>query len=57
MTYSSNLEEVCGCSTTVEGQTKDEVVTKVKSHASTAHGMKEVPSEIAHKLMNSIKEI
>jgi predicted small metal-binding protein len=57
MPYSSDLKDVCGCDATVQGQSKDEVVEKAKTHASVAHEMKEIPSELAHKLMNSIREI
>ena len=53
--YKANLEEVCGCGMWVSGQTTNEVVDKTKAHAKQAHGMNEVPNDLAAKLMAAIK--
>jgi len=53
--YAADLWQVCGCAWAATGSTADEVVTKVKKHAAEAHGMKEVPAEIAQKLQKAIR--
>ena len=52
--YIADLTTVCGCAWGVVGSTTDEVVQKTKKHASEAHHMQEVPSEIAQKLSKAI---
>ncbi len=56
MTVSADLKNVCGCGMTVQADTKDELMSKVKQHASEAHQMQTVPPEIANKLNMAIKE-
>ncbi len=53
--YKANLEEVCGCEMWVSGQTTNELVDKTKTHAKQAHGMKQVPNDLAMKLIAAIK--
>jgi predicted small metal-binding protein len=55
--YKAELNNVCGCPMTVNAPSKDELVSKVKNHALDTHGMKEVPAEIANKLMSAIREV
>lgn len=54
--YSADLKQVCGCNWAATGSTSDEVVSKTKKHAMEAHGMKEVPAEIAQKLQAAIRQ-
>lgn len=56
MVYRADLKQVCGCGIVVEGKTTDEVVSKVKEHALKAHGISQVPPELAEKLMKNIKQ-
>jgi predicted small metal-binding protein len=53
--YSADMKQVCGCNMAATGATQDEVVSKAKAHAMQAHGMKEVPAEIAQKLEAAIR--
>lgn len=41
---------------TVQENSKEEVVSKVKQHALDKHGIKDVPSELADKLGRAIHE-
>jgi predicted small metal-binding protein len=54
--YKADLKQVCGCGINVQGQTKDELVGHVKTHAKEVHKIDEVPQELAAKLMAAIKE-
>jgi predicted small metal-binding protein len=54
--YSADLKQVCGCNWAATGATQDEVVSKTKAHAMQAHGMKEVPAEIAQKLSTAMRQ-
>lgn len=56
MVYRADLKPVCGCGITVEGKTTDEVVEKVKEHAAKVHGIRQVPQELAEKLMKNIRQ-
>jgi predicted small metal-binding protein len=53
--YSADLKQVCGCSWAATGATSDEVTKKVVWHAKEAHGMNEVPAEIAQKLTAAMR--
>jgi predicted small metal-binding protein len=53
--YKANLEKVCGCGQWVSGETSNEVVDKTKTHAKQAHGLNEVPNDLAKKLMAAIQ--
>jgi predicted small metal-binding protein len=55
--YSADLKQVCGCSWAATGANADEVTKKVVSHAKQAHGLNEVPAEIAHKLQESMRPV
>ena len=49
-------EIVPGCDTTIEGENDDEVLAKVAVHAREAHGMDEVPPEVAHDVRSRIRD-
>ncbi len=53
--YSADLAVVCGCSWAATGMSIDEVVGKVTKHAKDAHGMNEVPAELAQKLHGAMR--
>ncbi len=53
--YSADLKQVCGCAWAATGATSDEVTNKVASHAMQAHGMDEVPAEVAQKLQAAMR--
>jgi len=40
----------------VEAKSTDELVSKVKDHAANMHNIKQVPPELADKLMKAIKQ-
>ncbi|MCL5788522.1 MAG: DUF1059 domain-containing protein [Candidatus Marsarchaeota archaeon] len=54
--YKVDLKEVCGCSVQVSGQSKDELIGNVVTHAKNMHNLSQVPPELAQKLMKAIKE-
>lgn len=54
--YSADLKQVCGCDWAATGSTSDEVVSKTKKHAKDAHGMNEVPGELAQKLHAALRQ-
>jgi predicted small metal-binding protein len=56
MVYKADLKQVCGCGITVEGETTDDLVSKVKDHAAHTHNIKQVPPDLAEKLMKAIKQ-
>jgi predicted small metal-binding protein len=56
MVYKADLKQVCGCGITVEGKSTDELVSRVKEHAANTHNIKQVPPELADKLMKAIKQ-
>lgn len=45
---------VPGCDWTVEGESDDEVLAEVGTHARAAHGMDEVPPEVAERVRSLI---
>lgn len=45
-----------GCATVVEGKDDAEVMTKAAEHAKTAHGLQQIPPELAGKVLSAIKE-
>jgi predicted small metal-binding protein len=44
-----------GCPFTADAETESELVEKVKAHAATDHGVKEVTPELAAKVMAAIQ--
>lgn len=53
--FAADLQQVCGCAWAATGSSAEELVSKVKKHASEAHGMAEVPAEIGQKLQKAIR--
>ena len=49
-------EIVPGCETKIQGESDDEVLAKVAVHAREAHGMDEVPPEVADNVRSKITE-
>jgi predicted small metal-binding protein len=49
-------EIVPGCETRIEGESDDEVLAKVAVHAREAHGMDEVPQEVADDVRSKIRD-
>ena len=47
---------VPGCSALFEGETDDEILQQVATHARDEHGMDEVPPEVVDKVVASISE-
>lgn len=45
-----------GCTTVVEGKDDAEVMTRAAEHAKTAHGLQQIPPELAGKVLSAIKE-
>jgi predicted small metal-binding protein len=46
---------VDGCSFTAEAASESELVERVKTHAATAHGVKEITPELAAKVKAAIQ--
>jgi predicted small metal-binding protein len=44
------------CDFVARGETEDEIMGQVAEHARTAHGMDEVPAELAEKAQAAIKD-
>jgi predicted small metal-binding protein len=49
-------EIVPGCETKIEGANDDEVLANVAVHAREAHGMDEVPPEVADNVRSKIRD-
>lgn len=49
-------ELVPGCSATFEGESDEEILQQVATHARDEHGMHEVPPEVIDKVVASISE-
>ena len=49
-------EVVPGCETTVQAESEDEVLREVAVHAREAHGMPEVPPDVAHTIRAAIRD-
>jgi predicted small metal-binding protein len=47
---------VPGCGSIIEGESDDEVLAEVAAHAREAHGMDEVPPEVADRVRSLIVE-
>ncbi|MEA2664035.1 MAG: hypothetical protein QOI11_979 [Candidatus Eremiobacteraeota bacterium] len=47
---------VPGCGSIIEGESDDEVLAEVGAHAREAHGMDEVPPEVADRVRSLIVE-
>ena len=47
---------VPGCSASFEGESEDEILQQVATHARDEHGMDEVPPEVVDKVVASISE-
>ena len=47
---------VPGCSASSEGESEDEILQQVATHARDEHGMDEVPPEVVDKVVASISE-
>ena len=45
-----------GCNAVVEGKDEAEVMAKAAEHAKSAHGLQQVPPELANKVRSAIKE-
>ena len=44
------------CDWKVTGQTKDEVMGKIRDHAKTTHNMQEIPKDLAGKVDSAIRD-
>jgi predicted small metal-binding protein len=44
------------CSFTAQANTEDELMKKIATHASSAHGMDTVPSDVMMKIKQAIKK-
>ena len=44
------------CDFVARGETDDEIMGQVAEHARTAHGMDEVPPEVAEKVRGAIRD-
>ena len=44
------------CDFQAQGETEDEIMTQVAEHARTAHGIEEVPAELAEKARAAIRD-
>jgi predicted small metal-binding protein len=44
------------CDFVARGETEEEIMGQVAEHARTAHGMEEVPPEVAEKVRSAIKD-
>ena len=49
-------EIVPGCDEKIQGENDDEVLSKVAVHAREAHGMDEVPPEVADNVRSKITD-
>lgn len=47
---------VPGCETVIQGQSDDEILDQVSTHARDEHGMDEVPPEVVDTIRASITE-
>lgn len=45
-----------GCETVVEGKDEAEVMARAVEHARNAHGLQEVPPELAGKALSAIRD-
>ena len=45
-----------GCQAVVEGKDEAEVMAKAAEHAKTAHGLQQIPPELASKVRSAIRE-
>ena len=45
-----------GCKTVVEGKDEGEVMARAAEHAKKAHGISEIPPELAGKVRSAIRE-
>jgi predicted small metal-binding protein len=45
-----------GCKAVVEGKDEAEVMAKAAEHAKTAHGLQQIPPELASKVRFAIRE-
>ena len=48
---------VPGCTATFTGDTEDEILGQVATHAEEAHGMQEVPPEVVENVRANIQEV
>ena len=48
---------VPGCDEVVTGESEDELMAAVASHAREAHGMTEVPDDVAARVREGITEV
>lgn len=46
-----------GCSKVIEGKDESEVMTRATEHAKKAHGMQQVPPDVAEKARHAIREV
>ena len=47
---------IIGCKAVIEGKDEAEVMAKASEHAKTAHGLQQIPPELAPKVRAAIKE-
>lgn len=45
-----------GCKTVVEGKDEAEVMARAAEHAKSAHGLEQIPPELAGQVRSAIKE-
>jgi predicted small metal-binding protein len=45
-----------GCQAVVEGKDEAELMAKAAEHAKTAHGLQQIPPELANKVRAAIRE-
>ncbi len=45
-----------GCQAVIEGKDEAEVMAKAAEHAKTAHGLQQIPPEVASKVRSAIRE-
>jgi len=45
-----------GCNTVIEGKDEAEVMQRGAEHAKTAHGMSEIPPDVAQKVRGAIRD-
>jgi len=47
---------VPNCNAVIRGKDENEVMTKAAEHAKKAHGMKDIPADVAKKVRDAIHE-
>lgn len=52
--YNIKLKEVCGCNVELSESVREELISKVKEHAKSVHGMQQIPEELAQKVNKAI---